>query len=60
ASLLERRQALRRLAAGAGVPAAATAALAIEAERPAQILILQNEANSVAAPAAWRGMSPPE
>jgi hypothetical protein len=44
--LLERRQALRRLDASAGAPAAASAALSLSAERPAQILILQNEPNS--------------
>jgi hypothetical protein len=43
--LLERRQALRRLDASAGAPAAASAALSLSAERPTQILILQNEPN---------------
>jgi len=43
--LLERRQALRRLDASAGAPAAASAALSLVAERPTQILILQNEPN---------------
>jgi hypothetical protein len=44
--LLERRQALRRLDASAGTPAAASAALSLTAERPTQILILQNEPTS--------------
>ena len=43
--LLERRQALRRLDDSAGAPAAASAALSLAAERPTQILILQNEPN---------------
>jgi hypothetical protein len=46
-TLLERRQAVRRLA---------TAALAIEAGRPAQILILQNEPNSATATATATGL----
>jgi hypothetical protein len=55
--LLERRQALRRLDASAGAPAAASAALSLAAERPTQILILQNEPNFAgdAAPAAGGG-----